>query len=432
VIPKNVIKPFREGNFTGGLYHSSEAGEFLPKVKGKNILLVGGSYSAEDLALSAIKLGVERVYVSTRSQPGSLSSAIQWTSQWPEDRVELLSSVIPYKVGNDGRSVQFVDSSLEWVDDDDDEGEEIVMEVEDIDLVVLCTGYYSNIDMLAEYLQVRSYEKGYISSQEEFPDFEMPHDDIAELVGDIPLPEEISLESSFVRMNMHHGIASLEYPGLFFLTTEKVTAPILELDVCAWLVAGWLTNYTMFPSEEKVRESNLRQLRTELEISVLRMYIDPDYDSVLQEYEVLSDPETFESASNKYELYPWRNLASMAWEGKYPLPVKDEEGLDDVADTWFKNFILSYKHRTDMVQDKDRRRSFRDADDSHEFISIYSGTAAVPFNELWLDSDIRDYFSPSGSEEYEGEEEEMIGPLGCVTWEEQLGQSTLPSFVLSQ
>jgi len=51
LMPSPLVKLFKDGGFQGRIIHSSDTSNFEEDVKGKRILLVGGSYSAEDLAL---------------------------------------------------------------------------------------------------------------------------------------------------------------------------------------------------------------------------------------------------------------------------------------------------------------------------------------------------------------------------------------------
>eukprot|EP00536_Pseudo-nitzschia_multiseries_P018002 jgi/Psemu1/227386/e_gw1.2038.8.1 len=67
-IPKKLMKLFKEGGFTGPLVHSSDTTNFKKDVENKRLLIVGGGFSAEDLALMAIKEGVSHVYCTYRSE----------------------------------------------------------------------------------------------------------------------------------------------------------------------------------------------------------------------------------------------------------------------------------------------------------------------------------------------------------------------------
>ena len=64
-MPVDIINVLREGKFQGRVIHSTEMKDFEATVRGKRVLLVGDSYSAEDLALQSLKLGAERVFISS-------------------------------------------------------------------------------------------------------------------------------------------------------------------------------------------------------------------------------------------------------------------------------------------------------------------------------------------------------------------------------
>ena len=96
-IPAYLQELLRKGGFKGKLMHSSELEDFESSVVGKRIVLIGDSYSAEDLALQALKLGAEWVNIACLHQTGMAS----WTSSWPKDRVEILNC-LPTEVIHNG------------------------------------------------------------------------------------------------------------------------------------------------------------------------------------------------------------------------------------------------------------------------------------------------------------------------------------------
>lgn len=81
-------------DYEGKVLHSMEATEdFQEHVKGKKVMLVGDSSSAEDLALRAVKLGAKHVYICARSGDGNCSD----TKSWPSDKITVIYGP-PYKV----------------------------------------------------------------------------------------------------------------------------------------------------------------------------------------------------------------------------------------------------------------------------------------------------------------------------------------------
>ena len=111
--------------FPGRIMHSHDfrdAQEFA----GKRLLVIGSSYSAEDIALQTKKYGAHSVTVSYRTQPMGFP--------WPAgiDEVPLLSKV-------DGSTAHFADGTTR-----------------DVDAIVLCTGYQHSFRFISDELRLRT------------------------------------------------------------------------------------------------------------------------------------------------------------------------------------------------------------------------------------------------------------------------------------
>ena len=65
-IPHGFTNILRTEGYRGQVMHSSAIGDLLTNVKGKTLLMVGDSYSAEDITLQAIKHGAKFVYILGR------------------------------------------------------------------------------------------------------------------------------------------------------------------------------------------------------------------------------------------------------------------------------------------------------------------------------------------------------------------------------
>ena len=88
-VPWDLMKILNDGSFRGKVMHSTEVGDgFLgsDRLRGRRILMVGDSSSAEDLTLQALKMGAERVYIASAMGAGISG----WTTSWPGDRVWVL------------------------------------------------------------------------------------------------------------------------------------------------------------------------------------------------------------------------------------------------------------------------------------------------------------------------------------------------------
>ncbi|EDX84076.1 Flavin-binding monooxygenase-like subfamily [Synechococcus sp. PCC 7335] len=119
--------PFFEGldRFPGRVLHSHdfrEAREFT----GKDVLVVGSSYSAEDIALQSYKYGARSVTISYRTAPMGFD--------WPEGIKE-----VPLLTHIEGRTAHFKDGSTQAVD-----------------VIVLCVGYQHHFSFLADSLRLKT------------------------------------------------------------------------------------------------------------------------------------------------------------------------------------------------------------------------------------------------------------------------------------
>ncbi|NKC16776.1 MAG: SidA/IucD/PvdA family monooxygenase [Gammaproteobacteria bacterium] len=124
--------PHYEGieSFPGRVMHGHdfrEAREF----KGRHVLVVGGSYSAEDIALQCHKYGAASVTISYRSAAMGF--------HWPDtvDERALLASI-------DGAEVSFSDGSAK-----------------EFDAIIFCTGYLHHFPFLDDELRLRTGNRLY-------------------------------------------------------------------------------------------------------------------------------------------------------------------------------------------------------------------------------------------------------------------------------
>ena len=117
-------------SFPGRVMHAHDfrdAREFA----GRDIVIVGGSYSAEDIALQSWKYGARSVTISYRSQAMGFD--------WPEGVRE-----VPLITGIEGSTLRFKN------------GESVSAEA-----IVLCTGYRHSFPFLAPELTLRTHNRLY-------------------------------------------------------------------------------------------------------------------------------------------------------------------------------------------------------------------------------------------------------------------------------
>ena len=119
--------PYFDGlsGFAGRVLHAHDFRDAL-EFKGKDILIVGRSYSAEDIGSQCWKYGAKSVTTSYRSKPMGFA----WPDNWKE--VPLLTKV-------DGKTVHFKDGTSR-----------------EVDAIILCTGYQHHFPFLPDDLRLKT------------------------------------------------------------------------------------------------------------------------------------------------------------------------------------------------------------------------------------------------------------------------------------
>ena len=116
--------------FPGRVLHAHDfrdAREFT----GKNLLVIGSSYSAEDIALQCHKYGARSVTISYRTRPMGF--------HWPESMKE-----VPLLERLEGKTAHFKDGSTA-----------------EVDAVILCTGYQHHFPFLDNGLRLETHNRLY-------------------------------------------------------------------------------------------------------------------------------------------------------------------------------------------------------------------------------------------------------------------------------
>ncbi len=128
--------PYFEGceSFGGRVMHAHDFRDAL-EFRDKNVLIVGRSYSAEDIGSQCWKYGARSVTASYRSKP------MGWT--WPERFEER-----PLLMKLDGKTAHFRDGSTK----------------DDVDVLILCTGYQHSFPFLPEDLRLKTANRMWTDS----------------------------------------------------------------------------------------------------------------------------------------------------------------------------------------------------------------------------------------------------------------------------
>lgn len=113
------------GDFPGRIMHSHDVRDFQ-EFEGRRLLVMGSSYSAEDIAMQSKKYGAESVTITYRNAPMGFG--------WPAsiEEVPLLRKV-------EGKTAYFADGSSR-----------------DVDVIICCTGYRHHFPFIADDLRLRT------------------------------------------------------------------------------------------------------------------------------------------------------------------------------------------------------------------------------------------------------------------------------------
>lgn len=396
-VPKTLLQHFE--NFQGVTLHSTETSNLREHVEDKQILLIGGGYSAEDLALQTIKLGVKKVFIVTRDK----EAPVNWTTHWPFHKVKLIQQQQVRKVY--GNTIEFEYAEWTWPGGYTTAKNKVSKTIHNIDTVIFCTGYLSNMDMLEPALQTKL--PGDYFSSNRFPlqvpdDWKMKDHPVNQLTGTV-IPGETIHYPGLCVPTLYRGIL-IDNPNMMFVSPYDLETPLLALDVYAWLLASFVSGTKELPSADEMKRRNHEQALREMSIPYVRYYMDSNYCEALDDLSDFwdSDDESESSSSNsssddspgealpsgattyaecagEYYSYLYDVLYEAIQEGGYPL---SRDALHKMA--WYDD--KSYEHRRDAFSDKKKPwQTFRDCEDSDIFQSVFTGSKARPLEGRWLD-----------------------------------------------
>jgi len=381
-IPKSIANTLSSGGFKGMVMHSAATGaDFDQLVCGKKILLVGDSYSAEDLTLMAIKLGVKSVDILSRSAWGVASD----TASWPRNCVEVHKEYAIVGVSDGGRGIVI-----------ENEEEEDQVTLNDIDTVIFCTGYIMNMDMLDPSLRLK--DKGpFFSDYEELHKqkmgWKMTKNHLSKDLGEVPIGNIVFYNTICPDLYRGHLLSN---PNMMFMM-GRLDAPLLDLDVQAWLLLAHLTDDITLPSEKDMKRFNLQALMDELQDPYIRAEIDKNYDdhwgdSLYDDDDVhwlnqFGDKRVREMKTNTFTLQ-CRFLARDMIDASYPLDIGTYKKLNGKGKALVEMEVVSGFdfHSVELVEgSRDSSwKTFRDGNPTN-IRSIMTGTKAIPFKCHWLD-----------------------------------------------
>jgi trimethylamine monooxygenase len=178
-------------SFRGEVLHSKDFAD-ARRFRGKRILAVGGSLSAEDVALQCFKFGASKITITNRRAMGYA---------WPAPVTE-----VPLLVSVAGSTVTFEDGTHD-----------------DFDVIVLCTGYEYSFPFLSPELTTKADNKLVVK-------------DLYKGVFFVDRPELMYLGMqnqvyTFIMFDLQASLARLAVAGNFAMPA----ASVMHDDITAWL-----------------------------------------------------------------------------------------------------------------------------------------------------------------------------------------------------
>jgi len=387
----DIVDILAKQNFKGQVVHASEMGALTSSVQGKRIMMIGDSYSAEDLALQCIKLGAEKIFITSRKSSGIAS----YVGAWPADRVKMLWYQLPHEVTADGHGIICKDCRTSQ-EQSELEGESVA--IEDISIVIFCTGYAANLNFLAPELRPW-HEKG--TSHAKNPAWSVPKDwkmgenTLTRMIGDVEPSTQLDGTSYFIYPRMYRHLL-ISNPNMMFLF-ETNSYPIMNIDVEAWLCLGYICGDIAVPTVNVMERENSLQLLQEMQEPWLRYYIDKNYaDTYDKKYHSLPydhwhrnyGSEGYIRCCAEYCNYEIRLMARDMKTCNYPLNLGSFEKLNRTGEKMMNMSAMdnAAKYRLTSDSEDESWRTFRDCDPS-PYSSLITDTKATSLHRRWMDID---------------------------------------------
>ena len=171
--------------FNGRILHAHDFRDAV-EFKDKRILIIGTSYSAEDIGSQCWKYGAKSITVSHRTGP----MGYNWPDNWKE--VPLLTKV-------DGNTATYKDGSSE-----------------DIDAIILCTGYQHHFPFMADELK-------------------------------------LSTANRLATADLYKGVAFVHNPELFYLGMQDQWYTFNMFDAQAWFVRDTILGKLTTPDKQAMQ-----------------------------------------------------------------------------------------------------------------------------------------------------------------------------------
>eukprot|EP00548_Thalassiothrix_antarctica_P015291 CAMPEP_0194166876 /NCGR_PEP_ID=MMETSP0154-20130528/2371_1 /TAXON_ID=1049557 /ORGANISM="Thalassiothrix antarctica, Strain L6-D1" /LENGTH=579 /DNA_ID=CAMNT_0038877677 /DNA_START=198 /DNA_END=1934 /DNA_ORIENTATION=+ len=379
-IPMNVKSLLVNGGFKGKIIHSSETSTLEDDVRGKRVVLVGAGYSAEDLALQAVKCGASRVFILSRNPDGSLGTMC---SHWPGKKVRVYWGYSISGVLDGGNSIGCKALEGKWPYGYQEIPDKASLPIRNIDTIIFCTGYHCSTDMVDKSL-TKGFPNGSYCEDYNYQmlkDWKMKPNNLTSLIGDIK-PDVRYVDPSTINLAYHRGV-NISNPNMMMLSDFGFDVPLRSIDIHAHLLAQYLNGMVRVLSRQEMEDDNEQQFLQEMQYTHRRYNYDKNYAKAVDEQDLWEDYfEGEEDAllgkfgQEEMEVLQ-RFLGKVAREGRHPLQLLTKKGkFSKTSKAMLRMENLSLDHRTEMDPQGEEKKwmTYRDYTDGDQFQSLITGT----------------------------------------------------------
>jgi thioredoxin reductase len=386
MIPEIVEKL---SSYKGQIVHSTEmnklASDETNAVKGKHILMIGDNYSAEDLALQCLKLGAEQISIASRTGGGSACDM----GSWPGDKVDILYYSQVAGVKDDGLGTTILFDALRE--------DYPVPDLEDVSIIIFCTGYKVNDHFLPKNLRPfpddcenRTWCLEDIGL--ETATWRMKSNPLTEVVDHVEPSKALNMNYDHFRQKCYRNLL-ISNPNMMFIQ-ENSDYPLLEIDVSAWSCLAYITGENQVPTEKEMQQAVLSDLLHGMDDYYMRYELDENYAKAcdaIHEDHWFNDTTCDEYKSHFVQLYSFciKVVARDMKDAKYPMQFGDINQLNKVGTELVRMMSYDSFGHFDLWNCDDETKcwkTFRDTDPS-PFRSLLTGMGSTSLKGKWLEID---------------------------------------------
>jgi len=384
--PPDVNRILCSEGYTGNILHCSEikftmgtmegAGRTVLNPVGLTVMLIGDSYTAEDVALQCVRRGAKAVYIASRDG-GGVVSGVRWNTN-----VVRIITALPYKVvhgtGLKCQAVYYDEDVKAYVRNK----MEPSIRIKNVAAVIYCTGFETDMDYLEPSLRIDPDARWSASE-----DWTMRENLLTKALGDVPPAHDDKFNPLFNCGLVHPSLyrcSLIQNPDMYFIQSNLM-ASWLDMDVQAWFVVKSICEDCFSLNLEERFSDTQDWLEESMQTVWLRYGMDPAYQTEFyaclppRHWAIMggNDVRYFELCLEQTE-FEIRLIARNALLANYPVDFGDGKfrSHDTLSPIGKHVAVQSHQSYVDRIEDV---MSFR----NRRFASKFTGVVSMPLS--WLE-----------------------------------------------